>query len=285
MLNLILINTQVYPQTESLKLEEPFRTVYSLGTLQITSVSEARALVKILMEHLRKNVNSTRSFETVVCENNTQLEEALKQGYDLTIVPIDDFFRLRKQFKLVPHYTNQTDGGAGFNYLLAVNRNDTITQLKSLKGSDINVQQHSKSSLSIKLLDKLLKDSKLPESKKYFGNIIQKPTAQGAILSLVLGKVKAALFTEQSFKVVKELNPHLEKQLRIIYRSPRLLVGLTCTNEAKQYNASSKKLIDIFSKLHEDEYGKQLMNIFLTEKLVPVKEEDLQSYLKFFAEK
>lgn len=285
MLNLILIYTQVYPQTESLKLEEPFRTVYSLGTLQITSVSEARALVKILMEHIRKNVNSTRSFETVVCENNTQLEEALKQGYDLTIVPIDDFFRLRKQFKLVPHYTNQTDGGAGFNYLLAVNRNDTITQLKSLKGSDINVQQHSKSSLSIKLLDKLLKDSKLPESKKYFGNIIQKPTAQGAILSLVLGKVKAALFTEQSFKVVKELNPHLEKQLRIIYRSPRLLVGLTCTNEVKQYNASSKKLIDIFSKLHEDEYGKQLMNIFLTEKLVPVKEEDLQSYLKFFAEK
>ncbi len=275
---------QVFSKAYNSKLEKPFRLVYSLSTLQTTDISEARALVKILHQHILNRFKIDRTIETVICENRVQLEAELKNGYDGAILPIDDFFRYKKQFKLVPYHTNETAGESGFNFLLAVNKNDTTANIKSLKGSDIIIQNHSNNSIAFKLLEKILKDKNLPISQKFFGKIISKPTTQGAVLSLALGKAKAALFTEQSFKVVKELNPDMEKKLKIIYRSPRILIGITCTNETRQYDKSTTHLIETFSKLHEDVYGKQLLNMFLCDKLVPVKEEDLQNTRNYFGE-
>ncbi len=274
---------QIFSQTSNNR-EETTRIIYLLSAMQTSSVNEAKAVVKIITDHIKKKNDSLIKVEAIICENNTEFINELNKGFDLVTLPIDDYLRLRKKYKLLPYFTNETDGQSGYNYLLVVNQKDTITNIKSLKDCDITIQHHSKNSIPIMLLDKLLKEKNLQASGKYFRSITEKPTAQSAIIPLVLGKVKAALFTEQSLIVIRELNPQLEKQLKVIYRSPRLILGFSCINELKQNDIRTKEMFKLLTKLHEDEFGKQLMNLFVADKLVPVKNEDVQTYIKFFGE-
>ena len=90
------------------------------------------------------------------------------------------------------------------------------------------------------------------------------------------------MVTEQSLKVLAEINPQIKNQLKVIYRSPALILGVSCFNEGTITPENRKLMTEILSTLNTDVYGKQLLNLFSTDRLVPFKEEYLKEYISIF---
>ena len=81
---------------------------------------------------------------------------------------------------------------------------------------------------------------------------------------------------------MKELNPAILNNLKILNTSDYFVLGLGCLNKKKMDSDNYKLLKDIILTLHENEYGKQLLNLFNAQKLVPFKEEYLKAYYNLF---
>ncbi len=105
------------------------------------------------------------------------------------------------------------------------------------------------------------------------------------VLPVFFKRAKAALVTEESLKILKEINPQIDKKLKIIYRSPSLILGFSCYNGNSKNSEFQKDLSEILLNLHTDSYGKQLLDLFVSEKVVPYKEEYLKDYLDLFGTK
>ena len=74
-----------------------------------------------------------------------------------------------------------------------------------------------------------------------------------------------------------ELNPGIKDQIKTIYTSEPIILGITCLNSKKNED-NFNILKEILLSLHENEYGKQLLHMFNTDKLILFKEEYLKGY-------
>ena len=98
------------------------------------------------------------------------------------------------------------------------------------------------------------------------------------MLPVFFKKAKAALVSEESLKLISELNPQLEKDLMIIYQSPIYLSSIACLNKRSDEPELRKIFYDILENLHTEPFGRQLLDLFRIEKLVTYKEEYLKLY-------
>jgi ABC-type phosphate/phosphonate transport system substrate-binding protein len=261
--------------------EKIVRLVYSINAINANSVRDATAVNAVLAEHIKTKYEHKGEIQIVIAQNREELIRQLKEGFELTVVSTSEYLQLRKQFNLIPSFTNQTNGKVGMKFLLIVHKDEQISKISELEGKDIYMQSQENSEIEEMLLNKLLKDEKLPSSKKFFRNIIKSPATNNVVLPVFFKKVKAALVTEESLNILKEINPQLEKKLKIIYRSPSLILGLSCFN-GNSNSSETKRLSEIILSLNTDSYGKQLLDLFVSEKLVPYKEEYLKDYLELF---
>lgn len=261
--------------------EKTIRLVYSINAMNASSVRDATAVNAVLAEHIKNKFARKGKMEVVIAQNKEELIKQLNDGFELTVISTAEYIQLRKQFNLIPSFTNQTNGKVGLKFLLIVNQDEQISKISELEGTDIYVQSQENSEIQDMLLNKLLKDEGLPNIKKFFRNIIKSPASNNVVLPVFFKRAKAALVTKESLKILKEINPQIEKKLKIIYESPSFLLGLSCFN-GNSNPSEIKKLSEIVTNLHTDSYGKQLLDLFIADKLVPFKEEYLKDYLELF---
>lgn len=262
--------------------EKTVRLVYSINAMNANSVRDATAVATVLAAHIKKKYKQRENIEIVVAPNREELIRQLREGFELTVISTEEYLYLRNQFNLIPTFTNQTNGTVGFKLLLVVHKDEQINKISELEGTDIYVQSQDKSETQEMLLNKLLKDEKLPNSKKFFRNVIKSPATNNVVLPVFFKRAKAALVTEESLKILSEINPQIEKQLKIIYRSPSLLLGFSCFNGNSNSVEIKRDLSEIILNLHTNSYGKQLLDLFVSEKVVPFKDEYLKDYIELF---
>jgi ABC-type phosphate/phosphonate transport system substrate-binding protein len=262
--------------------EKTVRLVYSINAMNANSVRDATAVATVLAAHIKKKYAQKEKIDILVAQNREELIRQLSEGFELTVVTTEEYLQLRKQFNLIPSFTNQTNGIVGFKLLLVVHKDEQISKISELEGADIYVHSQENSEIQEMLLNKLLKDEKLPSSKKFFRNIIKSPATNNVVLPVFFKRAKAALVTEESLKILKEINPQIDKKLKIIYRSPSLILGFSCYNGNSKNSEFQKDLSEILLNLHTDSYGKQLLDLFVSEKVVPYKDEYLKDYLELF---
>ena len=265
--------------------EKTVRLVYSINAMNANSVRDATAVATVLAAHIKKKYAQKEKIDILVAQNREELIRQLSEGFELTVVTTEEYLQLRKQFNLIPSFTNQTNGIVGFKLLLVVHKDEQISKISELEGADIYVHSQENSEIQEMLLNKLLKDERLPNSKKFFRNIIKSPATNNVVLPVFFKRAKAALVTEESLKILKEINPQIDKKLKIIYRSPSLILGFSCYNGNSKNSEFQKDLSEILLNLHTDSYGKQLLDLFVSEKVVPYKEEYLKDYLDLFGTK
>ena len=257
-----------------------YHFVYSLSAMNANSINEAYAVTKILAEHIKKKNKRIEKIEIIICQNETRLLDQINKGFELVIISTPEFMKYQKRFNFLPAFTNQTGGSVGFNYLLVVNRDDDISGISQLKGSELNIQAQSTLEIPEMLLDKLLKEEKLSKANIFFSKITKFPSTNNAVLPVFFKKAKAAMVTEQALNIMSEINPQIEKQLKIIYRSPSFIHGVSCFNGNTITPENKEIMTDLLLNLHNDAYGRQLLNLFTTDKVVPYKAEYLTEFIK-----
>ncbi len=260
--------------------EGVFRIIFSTNVFQNTKPNEAEAVTQILASHLKESENFSQGVEIIIAKDKDDILNKTINGFDIVVLTTNEYFELKNKLKLEPVLVNQTQGHYGYKFYLLVNKADGITDIKQLRGETLYIQSREGQDAPQIWLDKLLKDKNLPKKEEFFKDIKFDSRVSNVVLPVFFKKTKVAVVTEVGFKLVSELNPQIGKDLTILAESNYITIGLGCTNSANSDQSRKKRILDVLFKLHSNNYGKQLLDLFATEKIIPFKEEYLKEYLR-----
>ena len=252
--------------------------IFAENSFHNIKIEDAKATAQILANHIKKLKNLKNNFIVKLAKDDEQILQLCKDDFDLVLLTTEQYLRLKKLLPLEPFTTNFADGNYGYVYHLIVNKNDSINNISQLKGENIYIQAHTKDQTASLFLSKLLKDASLKPIESFFKDVIFDSKATNVLLPVFFNKAKACMITNSSLKLLMELNPNIKNQIKILYSTSPIILGFTCLNSNKKNDEAYKIFKEVLPTIHENEYGKQFINLFGAEKLILFKEEYLKGY-------
>lgn len=268
------LNNQTNNSNETINL------IFAKNSFHNLKIEEAKATAQILANHIQNVKKLKNNFNVQIAENDKELLEKCKSGFDMVLLTTEQYFKFHKLIPLNPFTTNYTEGEYGYVYHLIVNKNSGYNDIKELKNGTIYIQAHTNDQAATFWVNKLLRDAKQKPIEKYFSEIIYDSKATNTLLPVFFNKAQACVVTNISLKLMMELNPGIKKQIVILSSSDPIILGFTCLNSDKKNTDTYKALQEILPSLHENEYGKQFLNLFGADKLIRFEESFLNEYNK-----
>jgi phosphonate transport system substrate-binding protein len=110
----------------------------------------------------------------------------------------------------------------------------------------------------------------------FFAEVTHVQDPSPAILSVLFGKIDAAVVSRRAFETMAELNPQVRRELAVVAESPGLLPAVTCI---PAYVAVDRRddIIEGALRLHEYPKGRQILTLFGTSQVIPFRDEYLQA--------
>ena len=280
---ILILCTELLGQTKSDKNQyKTIKLIISLSSFHNAKSEDAQAIAEILANHIKKSKNLSYEFCVETPNTLSEIEKSAGNDFDCIILTTDEFTSLQNKLPLDPFATNFTDGKVGYKYHLIVNKEDNISDISQLKNETIHVLSTDNQKAPLIWLDKLLSEKKQSNYNKFFKSISTDYKATNVLLPVFFKKAKACIVTDVAWNLMIELNPSIKNSLKILSSSDYFLLGLCSMNKKKKNTGTSKTLSEIILTLDEDAYGRQLLQLFSADKLVPFKEEYLQNYLKLY---
>jgi ABC-type phosphate/phosphonate transport system substrate-binding protein len=202
---------------------------------------------------------------------------------EMLILTTADFLEIENSHLAVPVLTHAltSRGVAPYSYLLLVSPSSPATTIADLRGKTVLAASRGGSNTARVWLEVLLSKENLGRSASFFASLKVPQKGQECILSLFFGKVDACAVDEVTLNLAKELNPQLG-QLKVLARS-RPMVGSVIATPVEP-TPHKDELIGAALALHNDPNGRQLLQLFKTERVVRLQPGDLDSARELFAE-
>lgn len=273
---LIISQVFVYGQARDYKL------IFSINLLQNMKIEDAIATTKILAKKIQQKRELKEEINIIVTDNLNDLINEIKQPFDFILATSVETDLIKRKYNIEPVLINQNNGNFGFEYYLITNTSNNYNDLNSLRGKKINILCKSELHVASVWLDKLLRDEKLPAKEKFFKEIKYDYKANNIVLPVYFNKVDAAIVSKPAYDLLNDLNPQIQKQIKIVVKSEPLLFGVISFDGRSKDKKRKEMMLDILQTLHEENYGKQLLDLFAVEKIIPYKEEYWQKYLNLY---
>lgn len=279
---LLLISCSVYAQTGNELQGRNYRFVYSTNLFHNTNTEDAIALTKIFSDKIKKSRRIKEDIEIVLCENEKELLDALKIPFDLLLMTATEHINISKIRKIKPVLINETQGSFGYVYYLITNKDKGIKNIKELRNGTIKILGRNQGQTPSIWLDKLLRDNNLPVKEKFFKEIIHDYKSTNVVLPVFFNKVTAAIVSKPTFELLALLNPQIKKQANILFESKTLVFGTLSFDPRNKDKDREKFVYETLTTMHNDIDGKQFLDLFNVDKIIPYKEEYWEEFSKLY---
>lgn len=279
---LFILPSLMFAQESETVVKRAYRFIYSQELFFNTKTEDAIALTKIFTEKIKKQKRIEDEVEIVICKNDEELIEASKTNFDFVLSTSVSLVKLLKKGNVKPVLVNQTQGSYGYVYYLITRKDKNFNQLSDLQNCKVNILARTDGQTPSLWLDKILRDNRLETKKDFFSEIIidYKPT--NILIPVFFNKVDAAVITKESFNVMCELNPNMQKELNILAVSKTLLFGVLSFDKRNKDKEREQFIYDILVTMHNDTDGKQFLNLFSLDKIIPYKEEYFTKFMELY---
>jgi len=251
---------------------------YSSKIFFDVDIKDAQAVTKMWTDKLVRRMGSTFNKSGIVFfDELTTLENMIKaQSLDIIVLFSQEYLEIKNRSLLVPVFAS--DYGKNFYYeLLIIVRGDSgINQFSDLKKKRVVVELGQKESLPMLWLETLLAREGFFDPKTYFSNIKGGGRASQVVLPVFFRQADGCITGRKSFEMMAELNPQVGKELKVLGKSPSFLTGVVCLRK-DFYQQHSNLINDTLEAFYGDPEGKQIMMLFKVNKLVPYKDEYIES--------
>jgi len=282
---LVIIANIGIAQPNKNKIEEksrPYRFIFSVNLFHNQKIEDAKASTTILMNKIKRDKNIKEDFEIIVCNTEKEILDEIKTDFDFLLVTAVEMAAIKITGRAKPMLINQTENSTGFVYYLITNKDQAINNIKELKKSNLSILARSPNQVPSLWLDKILRDNKLSNKESFFTEISYDYKATNVVLSVFFKKITASIVSKASFDLLCELNPKILNQIKVIEKSEPLLFGVVFFDSNSKDKEREKLVYDTSLSLDKDAYGKQLLNMFNVDRIVPFKDEYIQSFLKLY---
>ncbi|MBK7498548.1 MAG: PhnD/SsuA/transferrin family substrate-binding protein [Ignavibacteriales bacterium] len=259
-----------------------YRLVISSSMFQNTKPEDVEASTKILAAELNKSGNIIAEFEISVCVNENELLDSLKSQFDILYISPIEYLKLKKKFSIQPSLVSEIDKNYGDIYYLITNQKENKKTLKEIKNGIIYILSNSEGQAPSLWLDKILKDSNLPSKKKFFKQVLYDFKTTNVVLPVFFNKADAAIVTESAFNLICELNPKIKNEAIIVLKSKPFPNALFCFDGRNKDDERKSFLLKYLQELHKNNYGKQVLTLYMVDRLIPFKQEYLDNILELY---
>ncbi len=259
---------------------------YSKSLTVQMKMEEGKAVVEVLIQEIIKENSRSEKAESIIIENSQQLLQEIKNGLDMTVVLVPEYWELKKKIKLFPQVIPVTGDSVQDRTLLLIKKNSSIKNLNDLAGKKIVISGEISTEKSIMQiwLHTLIKKQTQKEVHKFFGSVYKVSTGPTAIMDLFFNKADAALVIQSNYLALQELNPQIGEQLKVFIRSEPFVFAVLLFTE-KLLNHPDKKLImDKILNIDKTRSGKNYLNLFKLTKMVPYQEAYLENTFRLLSE-
>ncbi|HMN24109.1 MAG TPA: PhnD/SsuA/transferrin family substrate-binding protein [Ignavibacteriaceae bacterium] len=260
----------------------PFRFIFSVNLFHNQKLEDAKASTTILMNKIKKDKNIKEDFEIIVCNTEKEILDEIKTDFDFLLVTAVEMAAIKKSGRAKPLLINETQNSYGFIYYLITNKGDNYNKISELSKGNISILARSPNQVPSLWLDKILRDNKLPKKESYFNDITYDYKATNIVLSVFFKKIAASIVSKASYDLLCELNPRISKQIKVIEISDPLLFGVIFFDTRNKDKEREKLVYDTLLSLDKDAYGRQLLDMFNVDRIVPFKDEYWQNFLKLY---
>lgn len=189
--------------------------------------------------------------------------EAALRAETITVisVPADEFVALEKTFPLTGLFSSTVGGSVDEEYLVLVRQDRSVQGLAELLGGRLVVLDSPRCALAPAWLDTELLRRGLPESARFFREIVRATKVNRAILPVFFQQADACLATRRDFEMIGELNPQVLATLRVLASSPALVPAVGCYRKDAVGPAAERYRQETF-RLGETVAGKHILTLF-----------------------
>jgi phosphonate transport system substrate-binding protein len=199
----------------------------------------------------------------ILMDFSENIDEALvaieNNRCDIMTLSSLDFFRMRRKIRLEPLTIISKGDHPTEPYLFLIPVDTSLETLIRKTDRRLIVEQSGGGDVATAWLTTLLIEHGLSPTDDFFATIRPAKPSR-TVLPLFFGQADACVVSESTFNVMGELNPQVEKKIRILYRSPgfvNLLVGAT-QNLAPEHR---RWVLDELATLNNSPEGQQALTI------------------------
>jgi phosphonate transport system substrate-binding protein len=244
-----------------------------------TNHNDVEAALKVLAESIALKRGFAVTVITHSFSNSSAFNAAIMAG-EINFAVYDplSYVTGRRPADLIPVFIPSDQGTRGRRYMVLVRRDSGLHRMEDLRGKSLKGLHTPDVSVGHAWLQALTRAQGADSPKDFFRTIdyVSRPTA--AVLPVFFGKQDACLVDNVSFDLMKELNPQVGSQLFPILTSEPLIGAVICVSEANWSSPDFRPaLIHELANLHLDPAGRQILNLFRMDQLVPFEESQLEA--------
>lgn len=240
------------------------------------NIKDAVAATEVYIKQIAKKISDYK-VKTETISSLPQLIKTINNNkLDVIYLPAWEYLAINEKTHLEPALTASLQAKILESYVLLIRKDSGISNLKKLRNTNIIISKGGKGKIALIWLNTHLLKNGLPESIDFFNNIKKVNRTSQAVLPVFFNQVNACIVTENSFNTMKELNPQIGKEIKILKNSPEFVFGIMCFRNEVGKNIK-EVIIREALKLHEKPKGKQILTFFRVDRVIKFNESYLDS--------
>ncbi len=258
--------------------EPNVRIAFTPGILNGLSPADARAAVIAWSQQVLGSGRYAASADGRILAANEDLTALLqRREVDAVVLRTAEYAKIpRGLLDADTVWVNERHGRVQEQYVLLVRSDSRVRELSALRGASVLVWGHARSSLARPWLAAQLRERRLGTPETFFGGLVEKEKLTAAVLPVFFRQSDACIVPLSGFEDLRELNPQVGEQLRIVAVSPEVVPSFLVFRGA--FRSHSRRGVEAaILELPRSAEGRQLLTVFGCERIVPVPTSALQS--------
>jgi len=261
------------------------RAGYSRHIIPDANENDLQSALKVYATLISDANHIVASEDQMIYDGVAEMEHSLRIAQvDIVAAPADEMLALPPELIEPPYVASSTRAMPGIEYVILVNAQGKIASLADLQGRSINVLGNSQGSLALPWLEVLLSHNHLGRARNVFAQITSLAKPSLVALPVFFQQVDACIITRSSFTTLCELNPQLQRQLRVLATSPQVFPMLSGFRRGMD-PALRARIVRAITTLETNPAGRQLLTLFQAEKLIFCDESMLSNTRLLLAER
>lgn len=239
----------------------PLRVALSAGSVMGVNHNDMLAAIKSWAKTILKHRGIDIEVDTRIIHRPEELAVALGNGLtDAASMSTNEFLELKTKPEFI--YISTRKNSFTERYVLLVHRNSDIADVGDLRGRKLLLHNSMRMSLASTWVAALL-----GLSEREAAGITRIDNASRTVLPVFFRQADACVITSSVFEIASELNPQLQKELRVLTSSPEVIPSVFFFRPGYASYAKDELEASMLT-LHESPAGQQVLTLFQADGMV-----------------
>jgi len=193
---------------------------FSYALFENVNISDAQAAVKVYAQSIGDESGFATAGVTTVLEGTNAIAEALRlKQVDLVSLTTEQFLAVEDSGLVGPLLMSSVKEQLTEQYVLLTRQESPIRTVEDLRGRRLIISSDIRASLARIWLEVLCREHGLGPADTALARILPVGKVSLVVLPVFFGQADACVVTRNGFDVMGELNPQVQKQLRVVAQS------------------------------------------------------------------